>query len=231
VELGVNDIAKMIDISAVQTSHGENEITELMGIARTYGFAAIHILPCWVPFVKERLPTSSGIMIGAPVGFPSGGHTTEIKVMEAKRLVADGVDEMDIMICVGKLKSKAYAYVEDEIRAVVQAVSVPVKVILEVQYLSQDEVLKACELCIKAGASYVKTSTGWTGTSTSIEIVRLITSFVGNAIKIKVSGGIRNIDTIVEMYRMGVSRFGINAQASMSILDEVASMPGKRIEA
>jgi deoxyribose-phosphate aldolase len=214
----------------VQTAHGEKEINELIEIARTYGFVAVHVLPCWVPFVKEKLPTDSGVMIGAPVGFPSGGHTTEIKIMEAKRLAADGVDEMDMMISVGKLRSRAYSYVEDEIRAVVQAVPVPVKVILEVQYLSKDEIIVACDLCIKAGASFVKTSTGWTGIGTTLEVVELITSAVRGEIKVKVSGGIRNLDTLVTMHRLGVSRFGINAQASMSILDEVESRPGSCIE-
>ncbi len=230
MKLGVNDIAKMIDISAVQTSHGEKEINELIGIACTYGFVAIHVLPCWVPFVSAHLPYDSGIMIGAPVGFPSGGHTTEIKVAEAKRLVIDGVDEMDMMINVGKLKSKDFAYVENEISAVVKAVPIPVKVILEVQYLTKTEIKKACEICIRAGAQFVKTSTGWTGISTSLEVVELITSFVGDAIQVKVSGGIRNLDTLVAMYKMGVSRFGINAQASMSIHNEVSAMPGKCIE-
>lgn len=228
--LGVKDVAKMIDISAVQTTHGEKEIEEIIEIACTYGFLAVHILPCWVPFVKERLPADSEIMIGAPVGFPSGGHTTDIKVMEAKRLVADGVNEMDMMINVGKLRSKAYDYVENDISAVVQSVNVPVKVILEVSYLTKEEIIKACELCIKGGASYVKTSTGWTGTPTKLETVKLITSCVEKKIKVKVSGGIRDLHTLVAMYRMGVSRFGINAQASINIIHELSATVNRCIE-
>lgn len=228
--LGVKEIAKLIDISAVQTAHGEKEIRELIKIAENYGFVAVHTLPCWVRFVKTCLPADSGIMIGAPVGFPSGGHTTEIKIMEAKRLEADGVNEMDMMINVGKLKSGAYDYVEQDIRSVVEAVSVPVKVILEVPYLTKEEIIKGCDLAIKGGADFVKTSTGWSGVPTKIETVELILSHVENKIKVKVSGGIRDLASLVKMYKMGVSRFGINAQASGKIIGEVSARANKSIE-
>ena len=99
------------------------------------------------------------------------------------------------------------------------------KVIIEVYHLSEDEIKKACELCIKAGAEFVKTGTGWTPTGATLEVISLITSFVGDAIKVKASGGVRGLDTFIEMYKMGVARFGINVNASMEIIRECAALP------
>ena len=106
-----------------------------------------------------------------------------------------------------------------------------VKVILEVHYLSEKEIKTACELCISAGAEYIKTSTGWAPTGASLGAVKLITSFVGDSIRVKAAGGIRNLDTLLKMYRMGVTRFGINVNASMDIIREVAALPGGAVEA
>ena len=188
---------------------------------------AVHVLPCWVTFLKELLADSPDILIGAPVGFPSGAHRTEIKVAEARLLLSDGVQEMDMMLNVGKLRSGEYRYCEEEIRAVVQtAGQMPVKVILEVHYLNRDQLKKACEICISAGAAFVKTATGWAASGATLDVVQFITSFVGTAIKVKAAGSIRNLDTLVKMHRMGVSRFGINLNSSMEIVRSVAALPG-----
>jgi deoxyribose-phosphate aldolase len=226
------DVAQLIDISAVQAPHGAAEIRSLVENAKAYHFIAVHVLPCWVTFLRELLAGSAGILIGAPVGFPGGAHRTEIKVAEAKLLLHDGVQEMDMMLNVGKLRSGEYDYCEEDIRAVVlTAGEVPVKVILEVHYLSRDQLRRACELCIKAGAAYVKTATGWAPSGATLDVVQFITSFVGSAIKVKAAGSIRSIDTLITMYRMGVSRFGINLNSSVDIVKSVAALPGGVVEA
>ena len=231
MKLTAPDVAKLIDISAVQAPHGAAEIRNLVGNAKEFHFMAVHVLPCWVTFLKELLADSPDILIGAPVGFPSGAHRTEIKIAEARLLLQDGVQEMDMMLNVGKLRSGEYVYCEEEIRAVVQAAGqMPVKVILEVHYLNRDQLKKACELCINAGAAYVKTATGWAASGATLEVVQFITSFVGTAIKVKAAGSIRNLDTLVKMYRMGVSRFGINLNSSMEIVRSVAALPGGAVE-
>ena len=231
MKLTARDVAKLIDISAVQAPHGAAEIRALVDNAREFHFMAVHVLPCWVTFLKELLSRSPDILIGAPVGFPSGAHRTEIKVAEARLLVQDGVQEMDMMLNVGKLRSGEYRYCEEEIRAVVQtAADVPVKVILEVHYLNRDQLKKACEMCINAGAAFVKTATGWAASGATLDVVQFITSFVGTAIKVKAAGSIRNLETLVKMYRMGVSRFGINLNSSMEIVRSVAALPGGVIE-
>jgi deoxyribose-phosphate aldolase len=231
MKLSATDIARLIDISAVRAPHGEREIREMVANAKEYRFIAVHVLPCWVSFLRELLAGDPQIMAGAPVGFPSGGHRTDIKVAEAEALVADGVQEMDMMLNVGKLRSGHDEYVEQDIRAVVAAAgAVPVKVIIEAPYLSEDEIKKACGMCIAAGAAFIKTSTGWVPNGSTLEMIRFITSFVGGAIKVKAAGAIRDLDTVVQMRRMGVARFGINMNSAMEIVRQVAALPGGVVE-
>jgi deoxyribose-phosphate aldolase len=221
------DLARMIDISAVRAEHGEREIREMVLRAKEYRFVAVHVLPCWVTFLRDLLAGEADILVGAPVGFPGGAHTTRTKVLEARQLVADGVQEMDMMLNVGMLRSGRLEFVEQDIAAVVAAAgAVPVKVILEVHHLAPDEIKRACELAIRAKAAFVKTSTGWAPSGATLETVQLITSFVGTAIKVKAAGSIRDLDTVRKMLLMGVSRFGINLDASISILKECAAAEG-----
>ena len=232
MKLTAQSIARLIDISAVQAPHGKTEIRQMVRAAREHRFIAVHVLPCWVTFLREELAGAEGILIGAPVGFPGGGHRTEIKLAEARMLVKDGVQEMDMMLNVGRLRSGDRSYCEDEIRAVVQAVRpVPVKVIIEVHYLDREQIREACEACISAGAAFVKTATGWAPSGATLEVVQYITSLVGERIKVKAAGSIRSLDTLVKMYRMGVSRFGINLKTAVEIVREVAALPGGSIEA
>ncbi|MBL8153987.1 MAG: deoxyribose-phosphate aldolase [Anaerolineae bacterium] len=221
--LSYRQIAKMIDISAVQAPHGEQDIRELVQVAQTYGFGAIHVLPAWVSFTRALLAGSTEIALGAPVGFPSGGSHTLIKRAEAVQLVADGVDEFDMMLNVGKLRSHDDAYVLDDLRAVISAVKVPAKVILETHYLNDDEIRRACEMCIQAGAAFIKTSTGWAETGATIENITLIAECVRGRIGIKAAGGIRDLDSLMHMYRLGVRRFGINVQAAVDIVQAARS--------
>ena len=136
-----------------------------------------------------------------------------------------------MMLNVGKLRSGDDRYCEEDISAVVQAVGeVPVKVILEVHYLNREQLKRACEVCIRAGAAFVKTATGWAPSGATLDVVQFITGFVGTAIKVKAAGSIRTLDTLVKMYRMGVSRFGINLTSSMEIVRSVAALPGGAVE-
>jgi deoxyribose-phosphate aldolase len=231
VKLTANDIARLTDISAVRTHYGEAEIRDMVEQARRYGFYAVHVLPCWMSFLRGLLAGSPEILAGGPVGFPGGGHRTDIKVAEARALVADGVQEMDMMMNVGKLRSGERRYVEGEIRAIVGAAGeVPVKVIIEAPLLTDDQIKVACDLCIRGGAVFVKTSTGWLPNGSTLEMIRLITSHVGQAIKVKAAGGIRDVRTVVEMRRLGVARFGINLETAVQLVSAVAAMPGGAVE-
>jgi deoxyribose-phosphate aldolase len=224
-------LARLIDISAVRAQHGEREIREMVLRAKEHRFVAVHVLPSWVGFLKAQLQGEPDILIGAPVGFPSGGHTTAVKVAEARQLIADGVQELDMVINVGQLRSGHHDFVEQDIRAVVEAAGpLPVKVILEVHHLTPDEIKRACELAIGARATFVKTSTGWAPSGATVDTVRLITSFVGSAIKVKAAGSIRKLETVVAMLRMGVARFGINLDSSIEILRECRALPEGGVE-
>ncbi len=231
MKLSAYDAAQLIDISAVQAFHGKEEIDDLVSVAKEYSFKAVHVLPSWVTYLKGLLVDSDKILIGAPVGFPSGGNKTEIKVIEAQHLVDDGAQELDMMMNVGKLRSGQYEVVLDDVKRVIDTIHpLPVKVILETHYLTHDEIKKGCEICIEAGADFVKTSTGWAETGATLDVVKLITSFVGDSIQVKAAGGVRGVDVFIEMYKMGITRFGINAQASMELIDEINGRPGGEIE-
>jgi deoxyribose-phosphate aldolase len=231
MRMTARDIARLIDISAVRTQHGEADIREMVENARKHSFFAVHVLPCWMSFLRGLLADAPDILAGGPVGFPGGGHRTDIKAAEARAMVADGVQEMDMMLNVGKLRSGDRRYVLEDIRAVVQAAGeVPVKVIIEAPLLTEDQIRLACDLCIQGGAAFVKTSTGWLPNGSSLQLIRLIAAHVGQAIRIKAAGGIRDLETVTELRRLGVARFGINLSGAVKIVTTVAELPGGAVE-
>ena len=225
------DIARMIDLSVVQCDDGE---TRVRALARR----ALEIRPCvattlssWIPLIKELLAGADDVGIGGNVAFPSGACLPRTKIAETKHLVEAGCDEIDMVVDVGKLISGRYDYCLDDIRGVVAAAAgLPVKVIIECHYLSDDQIRKAAELCVRGGAAFVKTGTGWTPTGATLENITLIKSVVGDAVGIKASGGIRDIETLVEMYRRGARRFGLGLGRENVILDQVDALPNGVVE-
>uniref|UniRef100_A0A7V3KMR8 Deoxyribose-phosphate aldolase n=1 Tax=candidate division WOR-3 bacterium TaxID=2052148 RepID=A0A7V3KMR8_UNCW3 len=225
------EIAQMFDLSAVKANDDESYIRSMVDCARKYRCLAVFSLPSNVPLMKRMLDEDTTVLLGGSVGFPSGGHTTNIKVAEAKELIEMGCRELDMVINIGKLISGRYSEVLDDIKAVIDAAnSIPVKVILECHYLNEAQIRKACDLCIEAGASWVKTSTGWAPTGATLENITLIRQHVGNAIGIKAAGGIRDLGTIINLYKRGARRFGLSLQAAQKILDEVYSLPNEVID-
>ncbi len=212
------DIAQKIDLSAVRAEDGETSIRGLVAAARKYRCHLVTILPSQTILVKTLLQkeTSDGlhIAIGGNVGFPSGGQSTRIKAAETRELVHLGCDEIDMVINIAWLLSGRDDYVLQDILGVVDTAKeiVPgtlVKVILECHYLTPDLIRRGCDLCIEAGADFVKTGTGWTPTGATLDNISLIKAHVGNSIQIKASGGIRDRHTLLEMHRLGATRFGI----------------------
>lgn len=214
MDLPLSDIAQMIDASAVRPDSSDERVIEAVDCARKYGCYLITVLPSQNRLLKELLQGQPTPKAGGNVGFPSGGQTTSIKVLETKELVRLGVDEIDMVINVGALISQHLPLVGDDIRAVVEAAEgKPVKVILECHYLTEDQIRTGCDLVIQAGAAFVKTGTGWAPTGATLENVALIKRHVGSAILIKASGGVRGVETIQAMYSLGASRFGISARS------------------
>lgn len=217
------EAARLIDISAVRTDNSIQEIEELVKIAQRYRFINVHVLPGWVRQLAELLKNDSDIFVGAPVGFPGGGHTTETKICEAIQLLNDGVDEMDIVMNVGRLKSGDTAYVERELRSIIEIVNKKVitKVIIEINTLTDEEMLQAAEIVIRSGADFVKTGTGWVPgpDGANIERIRKLKDYCGDRIKIKAAGGIRTSGEFLQLVDMGVERMGINTRSALEIVE------------
>ena len=222
-ELSSSRLAQMIDISAVQAFHTEDDVRSLAAVALERRFIAAHALPHFVPLLRSLIPMSGSTLVGAPIGFPSGGHTTMIKLAEARALVQAGADELDMMINLGRLKSGDLGYLREEIKAVVETIApIPLKVILEVSRLTDDEIRRGSESIVGAGAAFVKTGTGWTGEPTTLTHIRIINSIVEGKCGIKASGGIRNLETIRTMISVGVTRFGITTSVALELMRECA---------
>jgi deoxyribose-phosphate aldolase len=216
-------LAKTIDHTILKAIATEEQVKELCAEARKFGFASVCVNPVWVPLCVKEL-AGSQVLVCTVVGFPLGANRTEIKSAEARLAVSDGARELDMVINVGAAKSGDWKLVEDDIRAVVtasaaSAVKVPVKVILETCYLSDAEKVRACEVARKAGAQFVKTSTGFGSGGATAEDVILMKKSVGGALKVKASGGIRSYHDALRMLDAGADRIG--ASSSVSIVSEL----------
>lgn len=212
--------ARLIDISAVRTHHSLHDIAEVVEIARQYRFINVHVLPGWVATLSEMLSDEPDIYVGAPVGFPSGGHRTDTKLFEASALIADGVREMDIVMNVGRFKNREYDFVLSELKQVI-ALKTPdilTKVIIELNCLSDEQLETACEIVVASGADFLKTGTGWVPGDANIERIRRIKKILGGRCKVKAAGGIRTREEFLTLCDMGVERFGINTVSALEIV-------------
>jgi deoxyribose-phosphate aldolase len=220
------EAARIIDVSAVRAHHGRKDIEEIVGYAKKYRFINVHVLPCWVSTLAPLLADVEGVFVGSPVGFPGGAHTTETKICEAKQLIADGVQEMDIVMNVGKFKSGEREYVFDELSSIVALASgrAKTKVIIEISALSDDEMIDACELVKKSGADYVKSGTGWLPRGADFERIKKMKEYCGPDLKVKAAGGIRSFGDFMSLYEIGVDRMGINTISAVEIIETLAGM-------
>jgi deoxyribose-phosphate aldolase len=224
--LTIQEAAKIIDISAVRTQHCKKDIEELVQLAKKYRFINVHVLPCWVSTLAPMLKEVEGVYVGSPVGFPSGAHTTGTKLCEARQLIKDGVEEMDIVMNVGKFKSGDYGYVGNELKKLVNEAKgkALTKVIIETNVLTDEEMLKACELVKESGANFVKTGTGWIPGNVNMDRMKKLKACCGHDIKLKAAGGIHSLADFMALYEMGVDRMGINTKSAMEIVETLANM-------
>ena len=227
MDLTAADVAGIIDLSAVRTPDDEQKIRELAAAAKRHECILATALTSHIPLLVELLGDAPDVGVGGNIAFPSGSGTMKMKLAEARELIAMGCNELDLVMDVGLFRSGNFRKVEDEIRVIVDAAgSRSVKVIIECHWLTDDEIRKACELCLRARPAFVKTSTGWTPTGATPANVALIKSCVGDEIQIKASGGIRGLEALVEMYRLGARRFGIGLGHEVAIFDALAELPG-----
>ncbi len=219
--LETRDIAKMIDLSCVRTVSSKADIEEMVRAASRYGFGHVSVLQCFIPYTRQLLADAPGVCLVGNVSFPSGSDSTSLKITQAKEMVATGCDEIDMVMNIGKLRSGDTTEVEDDVRSVIETVRpLPVKVIIEVMYLTREEITSACDICVRAGAAFIKTGTGWAERGTTLEDVQLIKSLVGDRIQIKASGGIRSLETLLAMYVAGARRFGVNLKSGIQIVEQ-----------
>lgn len=218
----LKQIPRMIDISAVRTDATLDEIDMVVDAAVSHNFICVFAMPCFTPVLVEKLEEHKEILVGGVVGFPSGADTTRIKKEQTIEMLNAGVDEIDMVINVGALKSNKYELVYDDIKAVVETANgLPVKTILETAYLTDDEITKASKTAVKAGVTYIKTGTGWANKPTTVDTVKIIKRAIGDSAKIKAAGGVRDLDTMLKMIDEGCSRFGIGLYTALEIMKQV----------
>jgi len=214
-------LASMIDHTLLKPDAKQTEFEKLCEEAGKFKFASVCVNPGWVKFCKDRL-RNAGVMVCTVVGFPLGATSSSAKACETVQAIADGADEIDMVINIGALKSGNLKRVEDDIRDVVRAAGGhTVKVILETSLLTDEEKVTACRLSKSAGAHFVKTSTGFSGGGATAADIAMMRKTVGPDMGVKASGGVRDLETAKTMIAAGATRIG--ASASVSIVSGVAS--------
>lgn len=201
------DILKIVDHTLLAQTAGWTEIRQILDDGMKYGTASACIPAAYVKqaaeYVAGRLP------ICTVIGFPNGYSTTAVKVFETKDAVANGAQEIDMVINIGYLKDRRYQEVEDEIRQVREACGGKIlKVIIETCLLTEEEKIKMCEIVTKAGAEYIKTSTGFSTAGATFADVKLMRAHVGKEVKIKAAGGISSFEDAEEFMSLGADRLG-----------------------
>lgn len=206
---------KMIDHTVLKADTPLETVKRICDEAMEYGFASVCINPCHVAYCADYLKDSN-VNVCTVIGFPLGANTSAVKAFETKDAIAKGADEIDMVMNIGALKDKNYDLVRDDVKAVVEAANgTLVKVILETCLLTEDEIKKACELCVEAKADYVKTSTGFSTRGATIEDVRIMKEAVHGKAKVKAAGGVRTPEDMVKIVAAGADRIGTSAGCSL----------------
>ena len=206
---------KMIDHTVLKADTPLDTVKKICDEAMEYGFASVCINPCHVAYCADYLKDSD-VNVCTVIGFPLGANTSAVKAFETKDAIANGADEIDMVMNIGALKDKNYDLVRDDVKAVVEAANgTLVKVILETCLLTEDEIKKACELCVEAKADYVKTSTGFSTRGATIEDVRIMKEAVHGKAKVKAAGGVRTPEDMVKIVAAGADRIGTSAGCSL----------------
>ncbi|WP_083237007.1 deoxyribose-phosphate aldolase [Desulfosporosinus sp. BG] len=219
-----NELAKLIDHTILKSIATQEDITKLCTEALEYGFASVCINPSYVPLAAKLLKDSA-VLVCTVIGFPLGSTSTASKAFEAQEAVKNGALEVDMVINVGVLKERREDAVFQDISAVVEATreanpNAITKVIIETCYLNDDEKILACKLAKKAGAHFVKTSTGFGSGGANTHDISLMRQTVGTEMGVKASGGIKNLQQVLEMVEAGASRIG--ASAGVDLVKELA---------
>lgn len=220
MDYSYSEIAKMIDHSLLNPTLTADDLESGCRLALAYDVASVCIMPYYLARCAEILRGST-VRASTTVGFPHGGHTTATKVAEALRALEDGGEELDMVVNISKVLSGDWRYVRDDIQAVIEPVHArgrKVKVIFENCYLEDDQKIRLCEICGKLGADWVKTSTGYGSGGATDADLRLMRKHVPATVQVKAAGGVRDLDRLLEVRAIGVTRVG--ASRTAEILEE-----------
>lgn len=213
-------IAGMIDHSLLNPTLTTEQLEAGCRLALDYEVASVCILPYYLRRCAELL-AGSRVKASTTIGFPHGGHTTAVKLAEARQSLADGGEELDMVVNVSQVLSGHWDYVRDELRAVIDvthAAGQKVKVIFENCYLDADHKIRLCEICSDLGADWVKTSTGYGSGGATLEDLALMRKHAAPHVQVKAAGGVRDLDTLLKVRELGVTRCG--ASRTREMLDE-----------
>ncbi len=214
------DIAKMIDHSLLNPSMTDRDLEHGCRLGLEYDCASVCIMPYYLKRCAEILKASA-VKASTTIGFPHGGHTTAVKVAEAQRALEDGGQELDMVVNISKVLSEDWDYVRADLRAVIEVThgrGQKVKVIFENCYLKDHHKLRLCEICGELGADWVKTSTGYGAGGATIEDLKLMRAYSPAHVQVKAAGGVRDLDKLLEVRTLGVTRVG--ASRTADILNE-----------
>jgi len=209
------ELNRYIDHTLLSASATEADILKLCEEALKYNFYSVCVNSSYVPLAKQALGRSK-VKICTVVGFPLGAMSTEAKIYEAKNAIDQGATEIDMVMNIGRLKSQNHLAVLKDISRVKKAIGLTtLKVILEISELSKNEIVKACEISIDANADFVKTSTGFSKSGATLTAIKIMKKTVRDQLKIKASGGIRDIETALKYVEVGADRIGASAGVAM----------------
>ena len=214
------DMAKMIDHSLLNPTLTVDDLERGIQLGLEYDVASVCIMPFYLKRCAEAL-SGSRVIASTTIGFPHGGHTTAVKVAEARQALADGCQELDMVVNISKVLSGDWGYVWADVDAVIDAahaVGQKVKVIFENCYLSDAQKIRLCEICGELRADWVKTSTGYGTGGATLEDLALMRRHSPDYVQVKAAGGVRDLDALLQVRALGVTRVGATRTAAM--LDE-----------
>ena len=220
------DVAKMIDHSLLNPTLSIDDLEAGIQLALAYDVASVCIMPYYMKRCAELLKGST-VKASTTIGFPHGGHKTEIKVAEAKRALADGCEELDMVVNISQVLSGKWDEVEADVKAVVDVAheaGQKVKVIFENAYLNDEQKIKLCEICSRVNADWVKTSTGYAPSGATHEDLKLMREHSAEQVQVKAAGGVRDLDALLTVRALGVTRCG--ASRTKEMMDEARKRLG-----
>ncbi|KAI8983808.1 deoxyribose-phosphate aldolase [Pilobolus umbonatus] len=220
--LTVDKLAKYFDHAILRPDQTLKDVEEGCRIASEYDMASVCVKPCDVKQASELLIHTS-VMVGTVISFPHGNSTAEVKTAECLKAIEDGAVELDVVINVGHLRSGLYKQLELELKMMIEQSKqknpdVCFKIILETAYLNKEEIIIACEIATKAGAHFVKTSTGFASMGATCDNIKLMKSHVPSSMEVKASGGIKSLDQVLQLIESGATRIG--SSSSDKIIEE-----------